>query len=90
MCVSVPSPARARLARLPPGDAFARGAPEEKAESCGPWASAPPAPARASVGKPFFPRQLRAPWGAVFPLRTEGPTLSGELLKGNPSEALNW
>lgn len=61
------------------------GGPLEKAASCGPWASAPPAPARASVGKPLFPpparargsvgnplfpRQLGAPWGAVFPLRT--------------------
>lgn len=98
VCVSVPSPARARLARLLPGDAFARG-PLEKAASCGPWASAPPAPARASVGKPLFPpparargsvgnplfpRQLGAPWGGCLPAEDGAgePTLSGELFKG--------
>lgn len=84
-CVSLsqapPAPA---LPGFPPETPSPGGAPEEKAASCGPWASAPPAPARASVGKPFFPRQLGAPWGAVFPLRTEGTHAVRGTLEGKP------
>lgn len=52
VCVSVPSPARARLARLPPGDAFARGVPlRRRLRPAGP-------------GRAHRPLQRGRPWGS--------------------------